>query len=269
MHQCRLARESPIHIARPFLWPIIPRVGAGFEKQPRLRTLLKRHETHIHFPVSSFMIKAVLFDLDGVLVSTDEYHYQSWVKIANEEGFNFFDHRFNDKFRGVARMECVEILTKASGKSYSSEQKREIAERKNRYFADSLSAVTTSELLPGALATLQELKKRGVKVAVASNSRNAQTIIDQTRIKSYLDTVVDGYQIENSKPDPEGFLLAAKKLGVFPSDCLVVEDAVTGIEAAKRAGMKSLGIGSRDRLPNAGIVVPDLAAISVDRLLGL
>ena len=215
------------------------------------------------------MTKAVLFDLDGVLVSTDEYHYRSWVKIAAEEGFDFFDHTFNDKFRGVARLECVEILTKASGRNYTAEQKRAIAERKNGYFAESLSAVTSEEFLPGALETLKELKKRGIKIAVASNSRNAKTIIEQTNIGRFLDATVDGYQIENSKPDPEGFLLAAKKLGVAPANCVVVEDAVTGIEAAKRAGMKSLGIGSPERIPNADVVVPNLAAISVDRLLSL
>jgi len=215
------------------------------------------------------MTKAVLFDLDGVLVSTDEYHYRSWVKIASEEGFDFFDHAFNDKFRGVGRSECVEILTKASGRKYSAEQKQGIADRKNKYFADSLSAVTPDELLPGAVATLQELKKRSIKIAVASNSRNAKPIIKQTNIGHFLDAIVDGYQIENSKPDPEGFLLAAKKVGVVPAQCLVVEDAVTGIEAAKRAGMKALGIGTAERIPNADIVVPDLSAISVDRLLSL
>jgi beta-phosphoglucomutase len=215
------------------------------------------------------MMKAVLFDLDGVLVSTDEYHYRSWVKLSSEEGFAFFDHEFNHKFRGVGRMECVEIITKASGKQYTLEQKKELAERKNRYFADSLSTVTTEVLLPGALSILHELRKRGIKVAVASNSRNAMTIIKQAKIEHLLDTIVDGHQIENSKPDPEVFLLAAKKVGVAPADCLVVEDAVAGIESARRAGMKALGIGTKERLPNADIVVPDLSAISVDELLKL
>ncbi|HEY6951800.1 MAG TPA: beta-phosphoglucomutase [Bacteroidota bacterium] len=215
------------------------------------------------------MTRAVIFDLDGVLVSTDEYHYRSWVKIAGEEGFDFFDHKFNDKFRGVARMECVEILTKASGKHYSQDQKNGIAERKNRYFAESLSAVTPRELLPGALTMLHELRKRGIMTAVASNSRNAKTIIAQTKIGHLLDTIVDGFGIEKSKPDPEGFLLAAKNLAVAPADCVVVEDAVTGVEAAKRAGMKVLGIGTPERLPNADIVVTDLSSITVDRLLGL
>jgi len=215
------------------------------------------------------MIKAVLFDLDGVLVSTDEYHYRSWKKLSDEEGFDFFDQEFNHKFRGVARMECVEIITKASGRNYSLEQKQELADRKNRYFAESLLSVTTEVLLPGALSALQELRSRGIKTAVASNSRNAVTIIKQVKIEHLLDAIVDGYQIENSKPDPEVFLLAAKKVGVPPAHCLVVEDAITGIESAKRAGMKVLGIGTKERLPNANIVVPNLSAISVDELLKL
>jgi beta-phosphoglucomutase len=215
------------------------------------------------------MIKAVLFDLDGVLVSTDEYHYRSWKKLSDEEGFDFFDQEFNHKFRGVARMECVEIITKASGRNYSLEQKQELADRKNRYFAESLLSVTTEVLLPGALSALQELRSRGIKTAVASNSRNAVTIIKQVKIEHLLDAIVDGYQIENSKPDPEVFLLAAKKVGVSPAHCLVVEDAITGIESAKRAGMKVLGIGTKERLPNADIVIPNLSAISVDELLKL
>jgi len=215
------------------------------------------------------MIKAVLFDLDGVLVSTDEYHYRSWVKISKDEGFDFFNHEFNHKFRGVARMKCIDIITEASGKTYSAAQKQELADRKNRYFVESLASVTTEMLLPGSLSMLKELKKRGVKIAVASNSRNAMTIIHQTKIEHLLDAVIDGHQIENSKPDPEVFLLAAEKVGVPPAHCLVVEDAVTGIESAQRAGMKSLGIGTKERLPNANIVIPSLAAISVDQLLKL
>jgi beta-phosphoglucomutase len=215
------------------------------------------------------MIQAVLFDLDGVLVSTDEYHYRSWKKLSDEEGFDFFDHEFNHKFRGVARMECVEIITKASGRTYSPEQKQELADRKNRYFAESLTSVSTEALLPGALSALHELKNRGIKTAVASNSRNALTIIRQVKIEHLLDAIIDGHQIENSKPDPEVFLLAAKKVDTSPVHCLVVEDAVAGIESARRAGMKVLGIGTKERLPNADIVVPDLSALSIDELLNL
>jgi beta-phosphoglucomutase len=215
------------------------------------------------------MIKAVLFDLDGVLVSTDEYHYRSWMELSKDEGFVFFDHEFNHKFRGVARMKCIDIITEASGKDYSKEQKQELADRKNKYFVESLKSVTTEALLPGSLFALQELKNRNIKIAVASNSRNAEMIINQVGIAKYLDAIVDGHQIENSKPDPEVFLLAAKKINEAPVNCLVVEDALTGIEAAHRAGMKALGIGTKDRLPNAEIVIPNLAAISVDNLLKL
>ena len=215
------------------------------------------------------MVQAVLFDLDGVLVSTDEYHYRSWMKISADEGFDFFDHEFNHKFRGVARMECIEIITKASGKNYTPEQKQELADRKNRYFVESLADVTTEVLLPGALSMLHELRKRGIKTAVASNSRNAVPIIKQVKIGQLLDAIVDGHQIENSKPDPEVFLLAAAKVGIPPACCLVVEDAIAGIESARRAGMKALGIGTKERLPNAEKVIPDLSAISIDELLRL
>lgn len=215
------------------------------------------------------MIKAVLFDLDGVLVSTDEYHYRSWKKLSDEEGFDFFNHEFNDKFRGVARMECVEIITNASGKYYSPEQKQELADRKNRYFVESLATVTPEALLPGALSMLKELKKRNIKMAVASNSRNAVTIIKQVGIENLLDAIVDGHQIENSKPDPEVFLLAAKKVDVLPENCLVVEDAIAGIESARRANMKVLGIGTKERLPNADMIALNLSEISVEQLLNL
>jgi len=166
-------------------------------------------------------------------------------------------------------MECVEILTRASGRTYTAAQKKEIADRKNGYFAESLLSVTPDELLPGALTALRELKRRGIKIAVASNSRNAKPIIKQVGIEQYLDAVVDGHEIEYSKPDPEVFLLAAKSVGVEPANCIVVEDAIAGLEAARRAGMKALGIGTRERLPNADIVVPDLSKISIDDLLSI
>ena len=245
-----------------FLWN---QAQSTFEITGLLRILFK---TSIERKTDS-MIQAVLFDLDGVLVSTDECHYRSWQKISADEGFDFFNHEFNHKFRGVARMECVEIITKASGRTYTVEQKQELADRKNRYFAESLKTVTQDALLPGALPALHELRTRGIKIAVASNSRNAVTIIEQVGIRHLLDAIVDGHQIENSKPDPEVFLLAAKKVHIPPAFCLVVEDAVAGIESAKRAGMKALGIGTKERLPNAGMVIPDLSAISIDQLLNL
>ncbi len=215
------------------------------------------------------MIKAIIFDLDGVLVSTDEYHYQSWKRLCDEEGFNFFDHNFNHKFRGVARLKCVEILLTAAGKPYTNELVQEIAERKNRYFNELLENVTEKELLPGALETLQELKRRNIKTAVASNSKNATPIIKKVNIGQYLDAIVDGYDIKNNKPHPEPFLLAAQRLNVEPQYCLVVEDAVAGVIAAQAAGMKVLGIGEPHYLPNAPKLVKNLSYITVDELLSL
>ena len=217
----------------------------------------------------TLMLRGVIFDLDGVLVSTDEYHYRSWVRLCNEEAFTFFDREFNHQFRGVGRMQCVHILLTAAGERYTPERQKEVAERKNRYFEESLATVTPECLLAGALEMLHALRERGVKIAVASNSRNAKTIIEKTRIGELLDVVVDGHDITNSKPDPEVFLLAAKRLGLPPAECLVVEDAVAGIVAAERAGMRSLGVGTPEMLPNATTIVRDLSEITPDRLLAL
>lgn len=215
------------------------------------------------------MIRGVIFDLDGVLVSTDEYHYRSWVRLCSDEGFTFFDREFNHQFRGVGRMQCVHILLTAAGEKYTPERQREVAERKNRYFVQSLETVTPECLLPGSLDMLRALRKRGIKIAVASNSRNAKPIIEKTGIGGLLDVVVDGYDITNSKPDPEVFLLAAERLSLPPADCLVVEDAVAGIVAANRAGMWLLGVGTPAMLPNAATIVRNLSEITPDRLLAL
>jgi beta-phosphoglucomutase len=215
------------------------------------------------------MIKGVIFDLDGVLVSTDDYHYKSWQRLCDDEGFTFFSREFNHKFRGVARMKCVDILLEAAGKKFTAEQKQEIADRKNRYFVESLEDVAEECLLPGSIDILKALRQRNVKLAVASNSKNAKPIIEKVHIGEYFDTIVDGHDIKNNKPHPEPFLLAAQRLGLDPKYCLVVEDAVAGIMAADAAGMASLGIGERDYLPNAKVLVKDLSKISADDLLAL
>ena len=136
----------------------------------------------------------------------------SWKKLSDEEGFDFFDQEFNHKFRGVARMECVEIITKASGKKYTSEQKKELADRKNRYFTESLSNVTAEVFLPGALSMLHELKKRGIKMAVASNSRNAVTIIRQVKIEHLLMPLLTDIRSKIPNQTLRFFCLLQKKL---------------------------------------------------------
>ncbi|MFH0733599.1 MAG: beta-phosphoglucomutase [bacterium] len=214
------------------------------------------------------MIKGVIFDLDGVLVTTDEYHFKSWQKISAEEGI-YFTWEMNNNFRGVGRMECVDILVSKSNKHYSLEEKNNIAIRKNNYFAESLQNLEASVIMPGTIKMLLELRNRGIKIGVGSNSRNAKAIINKLNMLEMFDTITDGFDIKNSKPDPEVFLLAAERLGLKNDECIVVEDAVAGIEAAHAAGMRALGIGTAERLTKAEKVVKDLSEISVDELLNV
>jgi len=213
------------------------------------------------------MIRGVIFDLDGVLVSTDELHYQSWQKLADEEGIPF-DRTVNDRLRGVSRMVSLEIVLEKADRSYTPAEKAEMAERKNATYRDLLQRLAAGDLLPGVAELLEELRERGVKVAVASSSKNATLIMAQVGLADRFDAVVDGNDIQRSKPDPEVFLLAAERLGLPAGACLVVEDAASGVEAARRAGMAILGVAEEGRLPGAERVVHDLSAVTAEALLG-
>jgi beta-phosphoglucomutase len=188
------------------------------------------------------MSKAVIFDLDGVIVTTDDCHYQAWKRMADEEGI-YFDRVINERLRGVSRMESLAIILEKSARPYSEQQKREMAERKNRYYCELIKNLSSRDILPGVMEILKILKQKGVKIAIGSSSKNALLILKQVGLESCFDTVADGNDIKHSKPDPEVFLVAARKMGVRPQDCLVVEDADAGIEAAKAGGMQVLGIG--------------------------
>lgn len=187
-------------------------------------------------------MKAVIFDLDGVLVTTDEYHYEAWKQLADEEGI-YFDRVINSRLRGVSRTESLEIVLEKSDKIYTQEQKRALAERKNDYYKRLIGGLTENAVLKGVRENLTELKKSGIKIAVGSSSKNTPMILEKTGLCAYFDAVADGNEIKNSKPDPEVFLKAAEKLNAEPCECLVVEDADAGIEAGKRAGMKTLAVG--------------------------
>jgi beta-phosphoglucomutase len=212
-------------------------------------------------------IDAVIFDLDGVLVSTDEYHYQSWQRLADEEGIPF-DREFNERFRGVSRMECLAMLLENADRRYTTEEKQELADRKNGYYREMIQHLSPKDMLPGARAMVDELKRRGLKVAVASGSKNAPFILDRIALGDELDAAVSGQDIENSKPDPEIFELAANQIDEEPENCLVVEDAQSGVEAARRAGMRALGIGE-EPLEGAENTVRSVADISADELVDL
>ncbi len=187
-------------------------------------------------------IKAVIFDLDGVIVSTDDYHYRAWKKIADEEGI-YFDREINERLRGVSRMESLEIILEKANRVYSQEEKNSFAERKNSLYRNLLEELTPSDILPGVMNVLETLKKNDIKVAIGSSSKNTEFILSKIGLHEYFDAISDGTQIKNSKPDPEVFLLAAKKLDIEPENCLVVEDADAGVEAGLAGNMKVLAVG--------------------------
>jgi beta-phosphoglucomutase len=214
------------------------------------------------------MIRGVVFDLDGVLVTTDELHYQSWKQLAEDEGI-YFDRPINQRLRGVNRMASLDIILERAERRYSPDEKAALAERKNQHYRARLAALTPAALLPGALEILAELRRRGVRTAIASSSRNTPLILERVGLAQALDAVADGNDVRHSKPDPEVFLLAAARLGLPPHECVVIEDAVAGVEGARRAGMAVYGIGTPESLPGVMPVARDLAAVDVDQLLAL
>lgn len=209
-------------------------------------------------------LKAVIFDLDGVITDTSEYHYQAWKRLADEEGIPF-NRDDNDKLRGVSRSECLKILL--NGKQISAEQFQEMMDRKNEYYVELLRQMTSENILPGAKEIVLKLKKRGIKTAIASVSKNTRTVLQGTGIEDLFDVIVDGYSVKNTKPAPDIFLYAAKELGVKPEDCAVVEDAEAGIEAALAGNMLSIGIGPEERVGKARYRFEKIGDIKINTLL--
>lgn len=213
-------------------------------------------------------IKACLFDLDGVLVDTAKYHFLAWKRLAAELGFAF-TAQDNEKLKGVSRMASLDILLKVGGLELEDSVKRELAERKNGWYVEYISKMDASEILPGALDFLKQCREQGLKTALGSASKNAPIILRNTGLTPYFDAIIDGTRTSSAKPDPEVFLLGAEELGVPPEACVVFEDAEAGIEAARRAGMRCVGIGSPDTLGAADLVVPSLGDVSMSLLRGL
>lgn len=210
---------------------------------------------------------AVIFDLDGVLVDTAQSHLAAWRRIASELGFTFGD-RVGESLKGVARETALDLILTAGGVTLSPEDAAAAASRKNGYYTDQLRHLDQASLLPGALASLRWLRENGVPVALGSASRNARTILNSTGIADLFDAVVDGNVVRRAKPDPTVFLVAAEKLGIAPEHCLVLEDAIAGVEAGIRAGCRVVGVGEPDVLTAAEFVVPDLSALDWPTLIG-
>ncbi len=214
------------------------------------------------------MIKAVIFDLDGVIVDTAHYHFVAWQRLANELGVTFTEKE-NERLKGVSRMRSLEIILELGGITLSDEKKEELATRKNSWFVQYIEAIRPEEIFPGVRKMLSDLRKQGLKVALASSSKNAETVIRLLQIKDEFDAVVDGTMIVHSKPDPEIFQLAARKLGVPAENCVVFEDAEAGVEAALAAGMKCVGVGSPDQLGKANSIVKNTADFKIEALQNL
>lgn len=187
--------------------------------------------------------RGIIFDLDGVICHTDQYHYRAWKKIADQMGI-YFDETINNRLRGVSRMESLEIiLERYHGTPLSDSQKQALAEEKNEYYRELLQQMTPADLAEEVRTTLDALRTKGVRLAIGSSSRNTRTILERIGLGDYFDAISDGNNITRSKPDPEVFLKAADLLQLSPADCLVVEDAAAGIEAALRGGFDSAALG--------------------------
>ena len=192
------------------------------------------------------MLKAVIFDLDGVICSTDEYHYEAWKAMADHIGVPF-DRTVNNRLRGVSRMESLEIILEQYPGQLSAAEKEALAEQKNERYKALLMKMSPKNLSEEVKQTLDALRSDGLLLAIGSSSKNTPLILRQLGLEGYFDAVADGNQITHSKPDPEVFLLAARLLGVTPEACLVVEDAVAGAEAAHAGGMKAACVGDAAR----------------------
>ncbi len=211
------------------------------------------------------MIKAVIFDLDGVIIDTAHYHYIAWKRLASEFGITLTPAH-NELLKGVSRMRSLEIILSLGNIDLPLEQREQLAEKKNNWFVEYIESIRPEEIFPGVIELIRALKKKGVKVGLASSSKNAPRVIELLGISSDFDTIVDGTMIIHTKPDPEIFLLAAHELGVEPKYCLVFEDAEAGVEAGLAAGMKCVGVGSVDQLGKANLVIPNTGDFNINDL---
>ena len=200
------------------------------------------------------MIKGCIFDLDGVIVDTAHYHYLAWKRLALELGYDLTELE-NERLKGVSRMQSLNIVLDLAGISLNEKHKEILATKKNIWFNDYIERMTPAEIFPGVQDLIDSIKGEGMRVGLASSSMNAKKVLRQLRMEHDFDAVVDGTMITRTKPDPEIFLITAERIGVCAGSCVVIEDAVAGVEAALAAGMKCIGIGSPDLLGEADLVL--------------
>ncbi len=211
-------------------------------------------------------VELVIFDLDGVLVDTAKYHYLAWKELGKELGIEFTEEQ-NEAFKGVSRMACMDIMCQLAGRENMSAAERErVANEKNDHYLQFINKIDESELLDGVVDTFDKLKENDIKIALGSASKNATIILEKTGIIDYFDAIIDGTKVTKAKPDPEVFTLAAQTLGISSEHSIVVEDAYAGIQAAKNAKMKCIGIGSDENLPNADVLLNNVGEIKIELL---
>lgn len=210
-------------------------------------------------------IKACLFDLDGVIVDTAVYHFQAWRRLANELGFDFTEHQ-NEQLKGISRMESLDLILSWGKVTLTEDEKQLWATRKNEWYLELVKLMTPNEVLSGVPAFLDALRANGIKVALGSASKNSRLILERIQMLSYFDAIIDGNDITKGKPDPQVFLLGAEATNALPSECIVFEDAVAGIQAAKAGGMKAIGVGAVENLPEADFVIATFDEMTIERL---
>lgn len=209
--------------------------------------------------------KAIIFDLDGVIVDTAKYHYIAWRKIANDLGFDFSEKE-NENLKGVSRVQSLEYILQNGKKVLSQKEKDILLEAKNEHYLSLISSMDETEMLSGMAKLLKDLHKENIVFALGSASKNARRILTSLELTSLFTTIVDGTDVSKAKPDPEVFLIAAEKLSHSPKNCIVIEDSIAGIEAANSVNMISVGIGSTDVLEEADYVLDSTAELTIDFL---
>ena len=219
-----------------------------------------------HIKEGDEVIRAVIFDLEGVLVSTDNNHFRAWKQMAMEQGIPF-DEKVYQKIRGNARMDALDILLRTAHRNYSPAEKFALTARKNDLYMEQIALMTSDEMLPGALDTIRSLREMGIKTGVVSSSKNCVAILKRLGVYRLLDAVVDGNDVVHPEPDPEGYLLCADKLGIAAEKCLVIEDTPNGIAAAVSAGMYTLAVGEAANDKSIGLRARDLAHFDVPGLV--
>ena len=213
-------------------------------------------------------LKAFIFDLDGVITDTAEYHYLAWKQLANEMGITF-TREDNERLKGISRMESLEIILEIGNKqsSYTVEEKEKLATKKNEHYMELIKQITPNDCLPGIKQLLTDIKAAGYKLGLASVSKNAPAVMNSLQLSDQFDYMVDAHTIKKGKPDPEIFLKAAERLGVPAEECIGIEDAEAGVEAIKSAGMFAVGVGSKDQLAKSDLLYSSTSDLSLYEII--